>query len=97
MTASPRVPATGLRIFDGAVAIVTGAASGIGRALSEELARRGASVVLTDIDAEVHDVAGGMPAAAGRTASAAILDVTDYDGVQRLDVPTHGCTSSLRA
>ena len=84
MTASPRVPATGLRIFDGAVAIVTGAASGIGRALSDELARRGASVVLTDIDAEVHDVAGGMPAAAGRTASAAILDVTDYDGVQRL-------------
>ncbi|TMA82117.1 MAG: SDR family oxidoreductase [Deltaproteobacteria bacterium] len=71
-------------MFDGAVAIVTGAASGIGRALSEELARRGASVVLTDIDAEVHDVAGGMPAAAGRTASAAILDVTDYDGVQRL-------------
>ena len=37
-----------LRIFEGAVAIVTGGASGIGRALAETLARRGASVVLAD-------------------------------------------------
>ena len=32
-----------IRIFNGATAIVTGAASGIGRALSEELAGRGES------------------------------------------------------
>jgi len=30
------MPSTGLRVFDGAAAIVTGAASGIGRALSEQ-------------------------------------------------------------
>jgi len=35
-----------IRIFDGAVAIVTGAASGIGRALAEELAKRGCEVIV---------------------------------------------------
>ena len=36
--------------FQGKVAIVTGAASGIGKALAGALARRGATVVLADID-----------------------------------------------
>ncbi len=75
---------TELRTFDGAVAIVTGAASGIGRALSEELARRGAAVVLADVDAEVREAAAAMPSATGRAASASLLDVTDSAGVQRL-------------
>ena len=52
-----------LRVFDGAVAIITGAASGIGRALSEELARRGASVVLADVQAEAAEaIDRGRPA-----------------------------------
>jgi NAD(P)-dependent dehydrogenase (short-subunit alcohol dehydrogenase family) len=75
---------TGLRIFDGAVAIVTGGASGIGRALSEELARRGACVVLADLDAEVHEAAAAMPSGPGRAASGFVLDVTDFVSVQRL-------------
>ncbi len=37
-------------MFQGRVAAVTGAASGIGRALAEELARRGAHLALADID-----------------------------------------------
>ena len=39
-------------VFAGKTVIVTGAASGMGRALSEELAGRGANVILTDINAE---------------------------------------------
>jgi NAD(P)-dependent dehydrogenase (short-subunit alcohol dehydrogenase family) len=38
--------------FDGAVAVITGAGSGIGRATARALARRGTRVVVTDIDGD---------------------------------------------
>jgi len=77
---------TGTR-FDGQVAVVTGAASGIGRALSTALARRGATVVLADIDEAGAKAAADElapegaadrgAAATGVGASATALDVTD--------------------
>jgi len=73
-----------LRIFDGAVAIVTGGASGIGRALAETLARRGASVVLADRQLTVaQEVAIGIQESGGK-ASAAELDVTSFSAVEQL-------------
>jgi len=71
--------------FQGRVAIVTGAASGIGKALASALARRGATVVLADIDeagakAAADELAAGPP---GRVSGVA-LDVTDADAVAAL-------------
>lgn len=39
-----------MKHFDGKVAAITGAASGMGRALAEEMARRGCHVALSDVD-----------------------------------------------
>ena len=39
------------------VAVVIGGASGIGRAIAEEFAAEGATIVLVDIVTSVHDVA----------------------------------------
>ncbi len=73
-----------LRIFDGAVAIMTGGASGIGRALSEALARRGACVILADRQIVLaQEVAAGIRESGGQ-ASAVELDVTDFAAVDQL-------------
>lgn len=76
-----------------AVAIVTGGASGIGRALCQELATRGAHAVVADINlAGAREVAAAI-AAGGARASAAPLDVADASGVSRLieeTIAAHG-------
>ncbi len=80
-------------MFDGAVAIVTGGASGIGRALAEALARRGATVVLGDLQTELaEEVAGGIRSRDGE-ARAESLDVTDFPAMEMLvrrTVDVHG-------
>ncbi len=68
--------------FAEAVGIVTGGASGIGRALCQELGLRGTRVLVTDINlVGAEQVASGIVAEGGR-AGAACLDVTQADAVR---------------
>jgi len=76
--------ANSLRTFQGAVVIVTGGASGIGRALGEALARRGASVVVADRQVDLaNEVAERIRSSDGK-AIAEELDVTDFLAMNRL-------------
>lgn len=63
-------------IFSGKVAIVTGGASGIGRALGEELARSGAKVVLGDIQTDQLDSVVKAITQSGCSAEDVTLDVS---------------------
>ena len=72
------------RSFHNQVAIVTGGASGIGRALCEELARRGAVSVVADINYDSAQAVASAIAANGGQAAAALLDVTSAANVERL-------------
>ena len=79
--------------FRDKVAIVTGGASGIGRALCEELARRGAIVVAADIDRAGAEQTAAMIVRAGGRAESVVLDVTrpeDVENVVRETVARHG-------
>ena len=67
----------------GRVAVVTGAASGLGRAMAERFAAEGMRVVVSDIDATVDDVAGTL-ADAGHEVHAVVADVSDSGAVERL-------------
>ncbi|UCD70791.1 MAG: SDR family NAD(P)-dependent oxidoreductase [Syntrophobacterales bacterium] len=75
--------------FKDTVAIVTGGASGIGRALCEELSQRGtAEVIVADINAEgARQVASAITTRGGR-AHAAHLDISQAGDVQKLVVDT---------
>jgi NAD(P)-dependent dehydrogenase (short-subunit alcohol dehydrogenase family) len=69
--------------FRDRVAIVTGGASGIGRAIGAELVRRGGRVVLADIDGERAAEAAALMQPAG-AARGARTDVTDAGAVAEL-------------
>lgn len=62
---------------DGKVALITGAASGLGKADAEMLAREGAEVVLTDINEADGEAAAKSIRAAGVKATFLHLDVSD--------------------
>src|SRR4029453_13365271 len=78
----------GLRTFDGGVAIVTGGASGIGRAISEALAQRGCQVILAAIDFDDAEGAAGKNRGKGGRASARHLDVCDFAAISQLVAET---------
>jgi NAD(P)-dependent dehydrogenase (short-subunit alcohol dehydrogenase family) len=78
--------------IDGAVAVVTGGANGIGRAIARELLVRGATVVLADVEEPVLDEAVAELSALGPV-SGHRTDVTDEESVGALAdevFSTHG-------
>jgi 3-oxoacyl-[acyl-carrier protein] reductase len=76
MTQIPPIPGR----FDGRIAVVTGAASGIGRAIAERLAAEGARMSLWDRDgAALARLAATLPG----TPHSVTLELTDPDAVER--------------
>ena len=73
-----------MKDFQGRVAVVTGAASGIGFALAERAGREGMTVVMSDIEGKTLDAAAEKLKAQGVKAIAHQLDVTKEDQVNAL-------------
>jgi NAD(P)-dependent dehydrogenase (short-subunit alcohol dehydrogenase family) len=74
-----------MRDLSGKIAVVTGAGSGIGRALARELAARGAVVAAADLNpTAAKETVAGLPGPAGDRASAHPVDVADETQMRAL-------------
>ena len=73
-----------MKDFKGKTAVVTGAASGIGRAMSLALADRGARLVMADVEAEALESARAEAEARGAEAIGVQTDVTQQPSVEAL-------------
>jgi NAD(P)-dependent dehydrogenase (short-subunit alcohol dehydrogenase family) len=73
-----------MKEFEGKVAVVTGAASGIGRAMAECFAAAGMKVVLSDIEQPALDITTHALAATGADVFGVVADVSKANDVQSL-------------
>jgi NAD(P)-dependent dehydrogenase (short-subunit alcohol dehydrogenase family) len=76
--------------LQGRVAVVTGGASGIGRALAETFGREGMKVVLADVLGEPLDEAVRSLRDAGHDATGVVTDVSDLASVEQLADAAYG-------
>src|SRR5262245_36719010 len=70
--------------LDGQVAVVTGAAQGIGEAIAHRLAAAGARVVVADLQADKAETVAGAIRSAGGEATAIAVDIASPDSVAEL-------------
>lgn len=73
-----------IRTFERAAAIITGGASGIGRALAGELAKRGCEVILADLQIELAEEVASEICHSGAKARAFKVDVADFSVMHHL-------------
>src|SRR5436190_7750561 len=73
-----------MRDLTGKTAVITGAASGMGRAFAERFAGAGMNIVLADVEAPKLDEAEAAVRAKGVETLAVATDVSDADAVERL-------------
>ena len=72
------------RSVAGKVVLITGAASGMGRATAFLFADEGAHVAVTDLDADAVSAVVDRIREAGGSAHGAVLDVADPDAIERV-------------
>lgn len=70
-----------MKTIHGRVAVITGAASGIGSALAQRLASRGADLAVSDVDADGLAATAAACRSRGAEVHTQILDVADRDAV----------------
>jgi NAD(P)-dependent dehydrogenase (short-subunit alcohol dehydrogenase family) len=70
--------------FEGKIAVVTGAASGIGAALAAAFTKAGGSVVLADVEQRALSATADALAATGAAVEAVLTDVSDPASVEAL-------------
>lgn len=73
-----------MRLQEGQVAVVTGAASGVGLAMARRFAAEGLKVVLADVEEGALDKAAGELRREGAQVLAAVVDVGERDSVTAL-------------
>ena len=78
-----------MKDLGGRVAVVTGAASGIGLAMAERFAAEGMKVVMADVEAPALERAAAAVRATAPAVLAARVDVSRPEDVERLAAETY--------